>query len=207
PYQRLWTEYVSMEDLAVHMLEAPDLLDEVMRELGRHVIDAAKVTAMAARQTEFYHAIICDNITAPMIGPTLFAKWCAPYYNEVSDILAEEGIKLMVHMDGDLKPLWHEIAKCRHAGIDSMSPPPDNDTSVDDALEQWPDKLAWTNFPSSVLLSEPSEVYSVASTLLEQGGHSGRFWLQITEDLPWRGGEWWLTVPPIYKAIKDFGRP
>ena len=207
PYQRLWTEYVSMEDLAVHMHEAPDLLDEVMRELGRHVIDAAKVTAMAARDTEFYHAILCDNITAPMIGPTLFAKWCAPYYNEVSDILAEEGIKLIVHMDGDLKPLWHEIARCRHAGIDSLSPPPDNDTSVADALEQWPDKLAWTNFPSSVHLAGPAEVYSVARDLLEEGGHTNRFWLQITEDLPWRGGEWWLTVPEIYKAIKDFGRP
>ncbi len=207
PYQRLWTEYVSMEDLAIHMQDAPELVDEVMRELGRHVIDAAKVTAMAARETEFYHAIICDNITAPMIGPTLFAKWCAPYYNEVSDILAEEGIKLMIHMDGDLKPLWHEIAKCRHAGIDSMSPPPDNDTSVTDAFEQWPDKLVWTNFPSSVHLAEPAEVYSVACTLLEQGGHTGRFWIQITEDLPWRGGQWWLTVPEIVKAIRDFGKP
>lgn len=207
PYQRLWIEYVSMEDLAVHMQEAPELIDEVMRELGRHVIDAAKVTAMVARETEFYHAIICDNITAPMIGPALFAKWCAPYYNEVSDILAEERVDLMIHMDGDLKGLWHEIAKCRHAGIDSLSPPPDNDTSVADALEQWPDKLVWANFPSSVLLAEPAEVYSVARELLEQGGHTGRFWLQITEDLPWRGGEWWLTVPEIYKAIKDFGRP
>ena len=63
-----------------------------------------------------------DNITAPVIGPKNFRKYCAPLYNELAEMLADVGTLVYVHMDGDLKPLWKLIGAvpethCKASGV------------------------------------------------------------------------------------------
>jgi hypothetical protein len=50
-------------------------------------------------------------------------------------MLWENSIPVWFHMDGDLKPLWEAIGESGIRGIDSFSPPPDNDTPVGKALQ------------------------------------------------------------------------
>ena len=187
------------------MQDEPAILEQVMTLFGKILIEALEVTADAVGKAEFYHVTLGDNITAPMVGRKLFQKWCMPYYNRASDTLLAKKIHFFVHMDGDLKPLWEDIDQCRHHGIDSLSPPPDNDTSVQEAFDRWPKKFVWTNFPSSVHLQQPEKIYAKATELLEQGGHSRCFWIQISEDIP--PGAWKTSFPIILRAIKDFGKP
>lgn len=205
PYQALWIEWASIDDLALHLYDDPGLLEEVMNTLGKILIDALHVTAGAAARAEFYHVTTGENITAPMIGRQKFRRWCVPYYNQISAELEEVKVPLFVHMDGDLKPLWEDIDECHHHGFDSLSPPPDNDTSVATALGRWPEKFVWANFPSSVHLNSPEEIHATAAELLEEGGGSRRFWIQASEDVP--SGIWRKSFPPILKAIKEFGPP
>ncbi len=205
PWQRMWIEYAQIDHLAYLCADTPDLVDAVMTKMGEHFIETAKVTAAAAADHEFYHCTIGDNITAPAIGPALFEKWCMPYHNEAADLLAEVGIPLMDHIDGDFKALWDVFDHSRLGGIESLSPPPDNDTPVDVALARWPDKMIWANFPSSVHLRQPPEIRRVADELLAQGGHSKRFWIQLSEDMP--PGAWRTSMPEILAAVRDFGKP
>ena len=205
PFQALWVEWVSLEVMIIHLYEEPDLLHEVMILLGEILIHALKVTAGAIGKAEFYHVTMGDNIHAPIIGKELFQKWCIPYYNTISDTLWENGMPFFVHMDGDLRPLWDDIDRCRNRGFDSLSPPPDNDTSVAEALSRWPEKMVWANFPSSVHLSKQDAIYNKAMDLLTEGGHTRRFWIQISEDVP--PGMWRKSFPPIIQAVEDFGRP
>jgi hypothetical protein len=205
PYQALWIEWVSIEDLIDHLFGIPDLLNEVMMQLGKILLQALNVTAGVKKKAEFYHVTMGDNIHAPIIGKELFQKWCIPYYNTISDTLWEEGLPFIIHMDGDLKPIWGDIDRCRHRGFDSLSPPPDNDTSVFDALSRWPEKMVWANFPSSVHLHDQDSIYNKAMDLLTEGGHTRRFWIQISEDVP--PGVWRKSFPPIIQAIEDFGKP
>ena len=74
-----------------------------------------------------------------------------------------------------------------------------------DALARWPDKFVWANFPSSVHLEEPEVIFRTARELLEDAGHSGRFWIQISENTP--AGVWRKSFPEIMRAIRDFGAP
>ena len=205
PYQQLWIEWSLIEDVAYLMAEAADLVDRVMRAMGEEFLQAARATAQAAKDCEFYHTTIGDNITAPMIGTDLFETWCLPYYNQAVDILADADVRFMVHMDGDLKPLWPSLDRCNIGGFDSLSPPPDNDTPVGVALQRWPEMMVWANFPSSVHLREPAEIRRVAEELLEEGGHTRRFWIQISEDMPPEA--WRKSFPEIIGAIRDFGKP
>ncbi len=205
PYQQLWIEWADINDVAALMVDAPDLIEEVFQAMAEHYIEATKATAQAATECDFHHTTIGDNVTAPMIGPKMFEKWCVPYYRQAAEIMNEAGIRFMVHLDGDLKPLWDALDGSHIGGIDSLSPPPDNDTPVGMALERWSEMMIWANFPSSVHLREAAEIRSMTEQLLTEGGHTKRFWIQISENMPPEG--WRKSFPEIIGAIREFGRP
>ena len=108
-------------------------------------------------------------------------------------------------MDGDLRPLWDDIGASCVGGIASLSPPPDNDTSVADAVALWPHMRIWANFPASVHLAPPEGIYAAAARLLREGGHTGRLQIQISENVP--AFAWRTSFREIVRAIHDFGRP
>ena len=112
---------------------------------------------------------------------------------------------VIVHMDGDLKPLWDMIPDTGIRGIDSFSPPPDNDTKVSEAVAMWPEMRILVNFPSSVHVAPPERIYEAAMEILEQGGHTGRLWIQISENVP--PDRWKVSFPQIVRATLDFGTP
>lgn len=205
PYQQMWVQWVRMDKLAVDLVdEQPELL-ACMRELdriGREVID---VTVEAAVELGVPYIDFPDNLHAPVIGRENFRRYTKPLYQYLAERLDGTGIVPACHMDGDLKPLWSDIAESGIRAIDSLSPPPDNDTSVADALEQWPEMRLLINFPSSVHVCEPDEIYGTACEILEQGGHSGQIWIQLSENLP--PGRWPTSLPPIVRAIDEFGAP
>ncbi|MGC9064695.1 MAG: hypothetical protein ACP5JL_08470, partial [bacterium] len=68
-----------------------------------------------------------------------------------------------------------------------------------------PEKRLFLNFPSSVHLEEPEEIYKEAKKILKEAGHSGRLWIQISENVP--PGVWRKSFPQIVKAIEEFGPP
>jgi hypothetical protein len=201
PYQKLWIDVVDIYDLSAHMVEAPEMVETAIEKLSDFTIRKAEATL----ELEPPFLVLGDNITAPMIGEERFRGYCLPIYNTICDLMATKGIPVAVHMDGDLKALWSAIAETKIRAIDSFSPPPDNDTPAGTAAELWPDKALMLNFPSSVHMKSPEEVYRAAMQLLEEAGHTGRLQIQISENVP--PGVFRTSYPAILNAIHDFGRP
>lgn len=201
PFQQMWIQWVSLEDLCAHMAECPEAVEECLELLADIERRIFRVVRQAADEFPIPLVDIPDNITAPAIGPRLFSKYCLPLHKELSAMMAEKDIPVFVHMDGDLKPIWGLIGESGVCGLDSMSPPPDNDTSVADALREWPAMRLWVNFPSSVHLSEPDVVYETAMRLIEEAGDSGRLQIQISENVPKE--VWRRSFPEIVRAIND----
>jgi hypothetical protein len=201
PFQQLWVQWVSLADLSLHLVDCPEIVEECI----------AAMTTVMRRQFEAVagspapYIDVPDNITAPAIGERYFRRYCVPLYDELAGMLAERGKKVYVHMDGDLRALWKAIGESRVGGLDSMSPPPDNDTSVAEAVAMWPEMRIGINFPSSVHLRSYDGVRAVAEQVLAEGGHTGRFQIQISENVP---PDTWRTS---YRAIADacdaFGKP
>lgn len=207
PYQRLWIEWVSLENLCLHLVDIPDIMEEVISVMTDVQHQIFKVVCEAACEVPLPYINFGDNITAPAIGQTYFRQFCLSAYSELADMLADIGkdIPISVHMDGELKPLWKEIGESKVRMIDSFSPPPDNDTSAADAISMWPEMRLGLNFPSSVHLAEPDMIYKKAMNILKQAGHSGRLQIQISENVP--AGIWKKSFPEIVKAIEDFSKP
>ena len=205
PYQQLWIQWVLIDDLAAHLVDCPELVEETAALMAGIERQIFAVVRRAAQRVPVPMIDVPDNITAPVIGPKNFRKYCLPLYNELAEMLADVGTLVYVHMDGDLKPLWKLIGESGVRGIDSLSPPPDNDTSVGQAHALWPEMRLCPNFPSSVHLAEPEQIYAVARQILDEGGHSGRLQIQISENVP--PGVWRKSFPQIVAAIRDFGAP
>ncbi len=201
PYQQLWIEWVGLDTLPYHFADYPEHVARtiaLLQERARRIFEIA-------RHSPAPFLDFPDNITAPAIGPQRFRQYCVPLYNELANMLAERGAVVFVHMDGDLKPLWQEIAASRIGGLDSFSPQPDNDTSVAEAVALWPDKRLWVNFPSSVHLRPADQVRAEAEAILAAAGHTGRLQIQISENVPLE--VWRTSFPAIADAIDAFGAP
>jgi hypothetical protein len=204
-YQQLWIQWASIEDLTMLMAMQPELTAEVvavMNDVHRRIL---RVVREALKTVKAPLISIPDNVTAPMIGDTLFRQYCLPMYHELADLLDGTGALIAVHMDGDLGPLWDAIGESRVNCLDSFSPPPDNDNSPGKALADWPHMRLMMNFPSSVHLQPPDAVSRRAMEILTEAGHSGRLWIQVSENVP--PGVWRKSYPAIVEAVKDFGRP
>lgn len=205
PFQQLWIQWVSLTDLSFHMADYPELVEECIKLLAEIQYKTFEVVKKATEKVFIPFVNFPDNITAYAIGERNFRKYCIPFYNELADLLSNKNIPVVVHMDGDLKPLWKDIRESKVKGLDSFTPAPDNDTSVKEAISFWPDKRLFLNFPSSVHLEEPEEIYREAKKILDEAGHSGRLWIQISENVP--PGVWRKSFPQIVKAIEEFGSP
>jgi hypothetical protein len=203
PYQQLWVQWVSLSDLALHLVDEPDLMADVTGELARIERDIFEAVYRAAQTVDFRFVDIPDNITAPTIGARYFRRYCLPLYQRLAEMMADRDIKVFCHMDGDLQPLWGAIGESGLRGVDSFSPPPDNDTSVAQALALWPDMRLFINFPSSIHLAAPERIYEVALEILQQAQGTGRLQIQISENVP--PGVWRTSYPQIIRAIHDFG--
>ncbi|HEY5139709.1 MAG TPA: uroporphyrinogen decarboxylase family protein [Methylococcales bacterium] len=199
PYQQMWVQWVSIERLCCDMIDYADIVEECMSLMGAIQLRASMISATLPLP----YVVIGDNITAPMIGEQIFRKWCLPYYNKIADIFGAHDIPVVVHMDGDLKPLWSAISETKIAGFDSFSPPPDNDTSVADAIRLWPDKKIMLNFPSSVHLESGEEIYSHAVEIIRQAAGTRRLQIQISENIP--PDVWRKSYPQIVRAIHECG--
>ena len=201
PFQQLWIEWVSIEDLAWHLVECPDVVEQCVSLMTRNL----RALFQIIRTAPIPYAVFPDNITAPVIGEKYFRRYCVPLYNELADILAERNIPVLVHMDGALKPLWSAIGETRLGGLESFSPPPGNDTRARDALSMWPNMRLLLNFPSPAHLGTPESIYETAAQILKEAGHSGHLQIQISENVP--PGVWRKSFPVIARAIADFGAP
>lgn len=198
PYQQLWIQWVSLEDLCIHMADYPELIADVMALMGKRMREIFEIV----RRAPVPYIVFPDNITAPVIGERYFRQYTMPYYLELADMLSDRDMPIYVHMDGDLKPLWDAIGESGVRGMDSMSPPPDNDTSVGQAAAMWPEMRIGINFPSSIHLASAEVVRETADQILAEAGDTGRLQIQISENVP--PGMWRKSYPAIVEAIREF---
>lgn len=195
PFQQMWIEWADLDNLCWHLADSPDIVEEclsLMADIIRRVLEIARTVNLP-------YIVFPDNITAPIIGEAYFRRWCVPSYKLASEML---DVPVFVHMDGDLKPLWNAIGESGVRGLDSLSPPPDNDTSPADVVRMWPDMRMYANFPSSLHLAEPNAIRQRAQEILAEAGQSGRLVMAISENMP--PGAFRTSYPEIVGAIDEF---
>lgn len=199
PFQQMWILWATLIDLSYLILDYEDLVEECMSEISRLLNQQFEIMAKAVRELPIPLVEFPENMTAPCIGADRFQKYCMPYYRKLKDMIGDT--MLGIHADGDVKMLAPYIAESGLDFLESFSPPPDNDMPLKEAMKAWPNMSFFINFPSSVHLCEPEEIYETAMQIMKDC-QGRKMWIQASESVP--PGVWKKSFPEIIRAVEQF---
>jgi hypothetical protein len=185
PLQEILISVMHLEDFAA---EWKTNRDEVLGLYRTLVEDRKKIYPIVARSPARY-SNYGGNVAPEIVGPRRFEEYLLPDYQECAAIMHEHGRLVGSHLDGNNKSISSLIARTDLDYVEAFTPTPDTEMSVSDALEAWPDKVLWINFPSSVHLQSAEEIERVTLDILEQAKPGDRLIMGVTEDVPtdhWR---------------------
>ncbi|MBN2153774.1 MAG: hypothetical protein JW839_20115 [Candidatus Lokiarchaeota archaeon] len=147
-----------------------------------------------------------DNVTSVITSPTIFKEYSLPFYNEVADIIHKHGKIYVVHMDGELKALADLIAQTRIDAIESFTPPPVGNFTIEEARAKWGNKkVIWANFPEPVCLQGERAVRQKTRQMLTSAAPGDDFLMGISEGFP-SFLHMLNAVPTILRTINKYGR-
>lgn len=200
PLHQIMISWMGLETFAVEWAERRDeilTLYELMVEKHRQIYP------LVARSPAS-HANYGGNEVPEVMGVERFAQYCVPLYEEAAEELHRYGVLLGSHLDGNNRAWAHLVAASPLDYVEAFTPPPNGDLSVREALERWPGKFLWINFPSAVHLEPESRIEEVTCELIEQAAPGNRFIIGITEDIP--ADRWQGNLLAISRAIEAAGR-
>jgi uroporphyrinogen decarboxylase len=111
---------IGMDALLVWMLDHPDLITEMFAAHTQLVIDMYE--GMVDLGLEFDGAWLSDDLgyrNAPLISPDMYRDLVLPHHQRLCSRFAQDGLKTMLHSDGNVGPL---IPHFLDAGFAALHP-------------------------------------------------------------------------------------
>jgi len=149
---------------------------------------------MARKQREIYGIVAespgevvqtAENMNGVVTSPSLFERYCLPYYEEYGRLLHAKDKLYIAHMDGKLRSLKNLIRNTDLDAVEAFTPPPMGDLSLKEALETWGDKfIIWANFPGSICQLGEEALRSYAVNFVREASGTHGFIMGVTEDIP-----------------------
>lgn len=186
PLHQIMISWMGVETFAVEWFERRDeilRLEAAMRENRRRVYPLLAASPVT-------HANYGGNEVPEVMGPPRFAEFCVPLYNECAEHFQATGKKLGSHLDGNNAAWARLVADSALDYVEAFTPAPDTDMTLAQALEAWPDKVIWLNFPSSLHLANLDVIRRTTREFVDLARQTNRVIIGITEDIPedrWQG--------------------
>ena len=200
PLHQIMIGWMGVETFAIEWAERRDeigSLCEVMAQKRREVYPLVANSPAS-------HANYGGNEVPEVMGVERFEQFCVPLYNEAAEVLHKGGVLLGTHLDGNNAAWAHLVAGSALDYVEAFTPPPDCDLSVADALDQWPGKFLWLNFPSSVHLAAIPKIEEATREIIRQAAPGNRVIIGITENIPL--DRWQQTMLAISRVIQQEGK-
>jgi hypothetical protein len=194
----LHTIMISWMGLDTFAVEWAERRDEILA-LESAMCQSQRPLYSIMAESPISHANLGGNVVTTVMGRERFNRFCLPVLNECADVLHEKGKLMGSHLDGD-NGLWADLVSGSAMDyVEAFTPAPDTDMTLAEALEAWPDKVLWINFPSSVHLAEAARIREVAQEICELGHETNRVIVGITEDIP--SDRWQESLLAISRVV------
>jgi hypothetical protein len=180
PLQRLLTEWMGTVGVSYALADDRMALDRLVGLMAARDEEALTIAARSPAEAVWS----AENLTGDIVGPEVFRRYHAPYYERAAGILRPMGKLYGVHMDGRLRSLKDLIGSTAMDFVEGFTPPPLGDLGLEEARAAWPDKAIWVNIPGNFFLGDDRAVIRALRGLLRQGAAAGGFLLTLTEEFP-----------------------
>lgn len=197
PLHMIMIHYMGVEVFAVEWM---DRRDEILK-LEKAMSDSLRQVFPLLADAPITHANFGGNEVPEVMGPQRYRDFCLPLVSECAQHFRPKGKFLGSHMDGNNKAWAKDLAGSKFDYIEAFTPAPGCDMTLKEALDTWPDKVIWVNFPSAVHLSDLDTIRRTTRELIEAAAGSNRFILGITEDVP--ADRWQENFLAISEVIRE----
>ncbi len=109
---------IGMEQMLMLMLDDPDFIHTLFADHVQLVIDIYE--GFVERGLAFDGAFMADDLgyqVAPLISPKLYRELVYPHHKRLCDRFAEDGLKTILHSDGNITPLIPHFLDAGFAGL------------------------------------------------------------------------------------------
>ncbi len=197
PILFLYQYWMGVEGMAEGVYLYPDRFDALVEALERHYYRQAELAAAGPAELVWFP----ESISAHVISPALFERYCLPLYRRAVPLVRGAGKLITAHYDGSIRPYVPLLSGVDIPIIEAFTPPPMGDLTVAEAKAAWPAKVIWVNFPGCLYLEPPDAIRAYTLDLLRSGASGGRLVIGCTEDFP--AGEFEKTYTAIGQALAE----
>jgi len=180
PLMDIQLRWVGQERFCFELADNPDALMDLHEALVRSSRRMYDVSAKSPADCILYGG----NVVPEMLGPDRVRDLIRPCWDAFADRVHEQGKFLGCHLDANNRAILETVRDSGLDFVEAFTPPPDCSVSVNEALEAWPGKRLWINFPSSVHLQEDAWIREATVEIIRQAGDRKGFLMGVTEDIP-----------------------
>jgi hypothetical protein len=196
PLMEMRVNLLGMERFAFDIYDRPDLFFSLYETLRDKQREAYPLLAQSPAELVIY----CGNCSPAVLGRR-FEQYCVPCYNELGEQLHAKGKLLGCHLDANNAFWANVVAGSQLDVIEAFTPAPDTDMTVADARAEWPGKVLWINYPSSLHLASVERIRAATLDMVKQAAPDSRFIVGITENVPEHA--WPTSLAAIGEALTE----
>ena len=179
-FQTMVEHWVGTENLAYAVYDEPEAVEaclEVMRERNQEAL----TSALNSSADGFWFS---EDSSTTNISPAFFKKYTMPEINRWGEKIHRAGKLLVHHACGHIRHLLPLMADSVIDAIESITPPPTGNVTLQEASAILPDHIALVGGIDPVLLLNGSlaEVCSMAEKLIRDMSVSGRRFILANYD-------------------------
>jgi len=175
---------VGMETMFIWMYEAPDLVTDMYAAHTQLVMDL--YDGMVAQGMAFDGLWFSDDLgyrNAPLISPEMYRDLVMPYHKRLCDHAAKDGLKVILHSDGDVGPLIPYFLEAGFAALHPLEVKASLD--VRDLKPRYGDRLVmFGNIDARKLAGTHEDVEEEVRTKVEAGKQGGGYIFHTDHSVP-----------------------
>lgn len=165
-FQSLVEHWVGTEQLAYALADMPEAVEECLAVMQQRDEESVRLSLNSSADG----FIFWEDSSTGNISPSMFRAYTAPEINRWGRLIHREGKLLVHHACGLLKSLIPLMANTDIDAIESITPPPTGNISLEDAAALLPEHIALVGGldPVRLLNCTVEEICEDARTLLQQ---------------------------------------
>lgn len=183
PFSWLMLEMLGWSDGLMLLLDAEAIVAKVV-ETAEQQLQQLVAELAGSRATLFYSP---DNLDGQFVSPSYFSEYLSESYAKSSQMLHEQGKRLLVHAGGPVRMLLEPIAEVEIDAVVGVCGPPQGDSPIAEAREKAGSNLVLIGgVPQDNLLPsvDPAELGRSIDRMLADSADDPRIIASIADHVP-----------------------
>ncbi len=197
PILKIIVDFAGLEQFAYHLADFEEPVLSLFEALRCQFHRKCEIVAGGPGK----YVAVPESFSAEMLRPVRFKQWVLAVYEECFPAVRSAGKIVGTHFDGKTRGYKNYIRSMPVDLMESLTPPPEGDQTLDEARHIWPDKLFWCNINVSCYDLPPEQLKQVVHDYVAQASPDGRrLAFEVSEQYP---ANWKDSISVVLETLEE----